>query len=181
MTKVKSFFMTTASAEKLNKITALVLLIGAILVFIGLVIMNFLFLHFKSTFQVFNNYNVPIINFIFNDFYIIVSLFLFFVVFAVLLVPGLLKRITLAYYLFFVFNGLLIIANLLFIWFGKLFNADVLYIADIINYMPEETERLLFTLNCSYFFQGVILSLVHGWLIWRYAQIDVKRLFKIKD
>ena len=179
--KIRSFLFTSARPETFNKVTVWILLGGSVLVFLGTGLLYILFLQFRVSFEVFHQYDVPVINFLFDRFYVIAGLFIFFVIFAVFLFPGLQKQKRWAFTGFMVFNGLLILMNLSFIFLGQMFNNDILYVSRLIDYLPEETGKLIISLNMSYFFQGVLLSLLHLWLIWRYNQPDMKTLFKIKD
>ena len=176
--KIKSFFLTSAKIENFNKVTAWIFFIGCSLFLMGNISIAFLFPKFAPSFTVFEKYNVPVINFIFRDLYRIIAFLLMFAIYGIIIWGGVLKNKKWGYWNFLFFNILIIIINLSFMYFGKLLNRDILYIAELIKFLPQETESLLFSLNLSYYFQGVFLSLIHTWLIWRYWQMDMKDFFR---
>ena len=178
--KIKSFFLTSAKLENFNKVAAWIFFIGCSLLLIGNISIAFLFPKFAPSFTVFEEYNVPVINFIFRDLYRIIAFLSIFAIYGIIIFLGLLKKKKWGYWNFLFFNTFVILLNLSFMYFGNLLNRDVLYIAELIKFLPEETESLLFSLNLSYYFQGIFLSLIHAWLIWRYWQRDMKVFFGIK-
>ncbi len=175
--KIKELLLTSKSPDKLNRMISIVIMAAS-------AIMLLLSLFFVSVFEIsapsfapLYDKPLPAMNFVLRNHFTLLSLIILFLIWGIFCGERLFKRSSTGYYQFLFLNGLFIILNISFIFFGIALNRDFITLGNILDLASSKTDSMITYLNFSYYFQGIFISLIHVWLIWRYWQHDIKDLF----
>ena len=175
--KIRVWLLSSAPPEMLNKIIAWMLIgLGAV----GVIMGPALIIIFRSLFKslvFYQDYDLPVLNWFFGNFSLLIILLMVLSFWGIILGALVIKKTRSGYNLFLFTNVLLIVINLILVYYGFVINDEIVRLAELIQLPVQEINSLLNSLTLSCFLQGICISVIHIWAIWRYRQADMRQLF----